>query len=109
MQLVAPQHSIPDAHVSFSFSATARTAPDQIRNAGMPGVHLCFPLLQQLQCSLLASDQIQKQKQEARQTPFPLVRALWQATGELVFVEIGDGSPGDLPQLLRTALAHLKV
>lgn len=26
-----------------------------------------------------------------------------------MFVEIGDGSPGDLPQLLRTALAHLKV
>ncbi|CAM9496099.1 unnamed protein product, partial [Sphacelaria rigidula] len=31
------------------------------------------------------------------------------ATGELVFVEIGDGSPGDLPATLRTALAHLQV
>ncbi|CAM9420174.1 unnamed protein product, partial [Ectocarpus sp. 6 AP-2014] len=30
-------------------------------------------------------------------------------TGELVFVELGDCPNGDLPQTLRTALAHLKV
>lgn len=32
-----------------------------------------------------------------------------QETGELVFVELGDCPNGDLPQTLRTALAHLKV
>lgn len=32
-----------------------------------------------------------------------------QATGELVFVEMGEGSAGELPHLLRSIIARLKV
>lgn len=34
---------------------------------------------------------------------------LWQSTGELVFVEVGECSAGELPHLLRSIKARFKV
>lgn len=75
----------------------------------MPGVH-CVPLSCANSCKYaLRRAEREIKTQHKTSSPLSLVRARWQATGELVFIEIGDGSPGDLPKLLRTALGHLKV
>lgn len=48
-------------------------------------------------------------RSSSRSSPFASLATTCQETGELVFIEMGDCPHGELPNKLKTALAHLKV